>query len=526
MYKKILVFVLIITISMSSFAAIVSDNDGGAFVTKSEFESLKSNFNMQVQQYETSIDEKIDGAIAAYLSGTKLEMEPTNILKKINNAVGGTLWFKNKFSNIGSNTNTTDLSINMTRHYTYKAYTNITLSGKYAYAWSNGTDRNERMFGINLQAGNPGAGQGQYVGSRLSYVETQGTSEYQYGIDYWTYSKFGSRNWTNWSAAFSYVTSGNSNITNSKNIITNGSGSGWVYERKPTGILVLKEYCTALYPRQEIEIVAHSYLNKVTTNKTPFLSYYCTAGGMGDNQVFSVLALPKTETWSTTESGTKIVSESTTAKAQYYKLNQYLIKSTDAIDYSTYMWGANDNTSIYYIDNTLLPTANSSTTTVDASETATTFQYVYFIPKGAFAANNNLSGQAFTYYPISISTTQGSAKQFANEYVSSIAGETVYIGGGIPIVETNEADQDLRIKLKFKKNGSSSTAYYKLSDMQFTNNQVSTGANLLASGSTTIGTEITLDINKSKKGFVWFTCYADTANDTDIAVDTMTVELR
>lgn len=50
-----------------TFAAIVSDNDGSAFVTKAEFEALKSSFNKQINNYNKSLDNKIDGAIASYL---------------------------------------------------------------------------------------------------------------------------------------------------------------------------------------------------------------------------------------------------------------------------------------------------------------------------------------------------------------------------------------------------------------------------------------------------------------------------
>ena len=58
--------------SINSFAAIVSDNDGSAFVTKAEFELLKKNFSNQITNYNTSIDGKIDGAIASYLAGINL----------------------------------------------------------------------------------------------------------------------------------------------------------------------------------------------------------------------------------------------------------------------------------------------------------------------------------------------------------------------------------------------------------------------------------------------------------------------
>lgn len=64
-------------ISIDRFAAVVSDNDGSAFITKAEFDSLKNNFQAQIDSYNTSIDSKIDGAIAAYLAGIRLSKKRT-----------------------------------------------------------------------------------------------------------------------------------------------------------------------------------------------------------------------------------------------------------------------------------------------------------------------------------------------------------------------------------------------------------------------------------------------------------------
>ena len=63
---------LVVLMSINNFGAVVSDNDGSAFITKAEFDSLKNDFQAQINQYNTSIDAKIDGAIASYLSGIKL----------------------------------------------------------------------------------------------------------------------------------------------------------------------------------------------------------------------------------------------------------------------------------------------------------------------------------------------------------------------------------------------------------------------------------------------------------------------
>ena len=61
--------------SIESIAAVVGDNDGAAFITKAEFESLKNDFQTQINRYNSSLDNKIDGAIANYLSGVRVAKE-------------------------------------------------------------------------------------------------------------------------------------------------------------------------------------------------------------------------------------------------------------------------------------------------------------------------------------------------------------------------------------------------------------------------------------------------------------------
>lgn len=74
---------LVLLLSIESFGAVVSDNDGSAFITKAEFDSLKINFQSQIDQYNTSIDSKIDGAIASYLAGidVKKKQEVNTLIK-------------------------------------------------------------------------------------------------------------------------------------------------------------------------------------------------------------------------------------------------------------------------------------------------------------------------------------------------------------------------------------------------------------------------------------------------------------
>ena len=72
MFKIILSIALIAGLTINTFSAVVSDNDGSAFITKAEFDSLKNNFQSQLDSYNSNIDSKIDAAIASYLAGIKV----------------------------------------------------------------------------------------------------------------------------------------------------------------------------------------------------------------------------------------------------------------------------------------------------------------------------------------------------------------------------------------------------------------------------------------------------------------------
>lgn len=78
--SKLIVFFSIVLMSFSSYSTVVSNDDGNIFVTKGEFESLKKQFSLQIDQYNASIDGKIDGSIASYLAGLGSAKEKAEVL--------------------------------------------------------------------------------------------------------------------------------------------------------------------------------------------------------------------------------------------------------------------------------------------------------------------------------------------------------------------------------------------------------------------------------------------------------------
>ena len=75
--KRYVALVLVLLFSIESFAAVVGDNDGAAFITKAEFDSMKNDFQSQLDRYNSSLDNKIDGAIASYLAGVNVKTVET-----------------------------------------------------------------------------------------------------------------------------------------------------------------------------------------------------------------------------------------------------------------------------------------------------------------------------------------------------------------------------------------------------------------------------------------------------------------
>ena len=100
--KRLKVFsVLLICIyNLCANATVVSDNDGAAFITKAEFDSLKNEFQVMIDSYNSQIDAKIDAAIASYLAGLSIK---TKLNENFIGKSHGTRQFVNTFSLANTN---------------------------------------------------------------------------------------------------------------------------------------------------------------------------------------------------------------------------------------------------------------------------------------------------------------------------------------------------------------------------------------------------------------------------------------
>ncbi|MBR1453886.1 MAG: hypothetical protein IJ593_04505, partial [Lachnospiraceae bacterium] len=115
--KKLLALFLVVLMSIESFGAIVSDNDGSAFITKAEFDSKVNEFNTEINRYETSIDAKLQGAISSYVEGIRIQDRPTILYDKLKNVIGNKAPFFLNGATTGSSTLTSNVVINKNKNY-------------------------------------------------------------------------------------------------------------------------------------------------------------------------------------------------------------------------------------------------------------------------------------------------------------------------------------------------------------------------------------------------------------------------
>ena len=161
--KRMAALFLVLLLSIESYGAVVSDNDGSAFITKAEFDSLKNDFQAQIDNYNTSIDSKIDGAIAAYLAGIKVNMtgtetvlyfksfsddSVTDVTMREPTAIKSTYGYGRKYMNFGFSSMYTweyAISANGYLNNTNYSYSNRRLltydKGTKKYRWAGWTDK-------------------------------------------------------------------------------------------------------------------------------------------------------------------------------------------------------------------------------------------------------------------------------------------------------------------------------------------------------------------------------------------------
>ena len=499
--KRLLALFLVVLMSINSFGAVVSDNDGSAFITKAEFDSLKNDFQSQIDQYNTSIDAKIDGAIASYLAGISVDRDPINLYERVMNNTGGHFRFVNHSPGAGSPTLQTDFTLTVNNYIS--RYLDIVYAGVASRGSAVG-------FDYGLLAAKSWNELDRIVGA----TKSSGSSAW------WSF--------TSWNrdtpAKKSQLTQRRDNFMDVTTQNTAGSGTAWVYHVNPNGSQTLQTYNTSIYPMQDVVVNRFRYKNfstkAETSSNTNFITYYTTANGMN-------MTTSKTQTitamtdYRTVSGGTSVnPSTATTADTVWYTHKLLKVQVDDGVDYSLFQWGGDKSKdNIYVLSDTQKPVEN---TAVTKSATNSTKTELYFPYTGVDTRNITFSGVAVTYTPVELKPTLKVRSSFSNNYLSSVADEIVYIGNGAPLFETEDDDQTVKVNLHAFLTNADGTRItgeinVMISDKKFVQGEFDTTATLRVTKTYTIsditGYDIDVDVDCQSAGLYWINAYPSNGGD-------------
>ncbi|MBR1453786.1 MAG: hypothetical protein IJ593_03985 [Lachnospiraceae bacterium] len=579
--KKLLALFLVVLMSIESFGAIVSDNDGSAFITKAEFDSKVNEFNTEINRYETSIDAKLQGAISSYVEGVRIQDKPTTLFDRLKDVIGGMnpYFFNDVLS--GDNALTSNIIISRNKNYSVHYVKSVKISTPkklmsfvFTSQNSESTARQVSIIGWKDTTNNQNIGTfinayewakivvPAWESTKINYALSASTSY----PSSWTEKNPGDTvtlDWSSWSKTsgniryFHYkwpevargqpVTLVTASSTDSyasgaiesapstvgkaqpaasettetstfnlNNLITSstsraGSGSQWAYELNPDGSKSLKRYWSTFYPQQNITLNYKTYKD------------YGTKTSVAQNDLKDdttcVYTPSITPAYGKVAVGTNHTSYSTANKVGYCEEIFSLINSsTDTNDYRTAQWGNNTTGNIYVSTEspTLVNKSNNipnALTDLDASTVS-----IGGVTHTTTKVTNNIKEVTINPETVALNT-------FVNSYYTGVAGETVKMGYGIPIMMTN-ADNSTRytITLGVKQTVApagttvaSGNVTARLSMNHFVNGGFATSADRLYEGtiscnSSGVGTATFTVDNIGKGQQLWLNLYGNTAS--------------
>lgn len=524
--KKIIKYTLLLSLilmNIVSQAAIVSDNDGSAFVTKSEFEALKKNFDSQIVNYNSSIDTKIDGAIAAYLAGITLSQKPEITWDTLIEKLGGKpLNFKNKFKTITTTTITPEVNISITRDLCIKGEWGTTCARRfYENSWnydSSAPNDHSKSFVRQsvwiLAVGGTNAGNyiSNVIDNRLAEWRTPDRTHYsedgtveQFDTDLVGPSQ------RNFSTALSKcVWTKKPNIQASVVDSSAGSGTAFIYHKAVNGNKYLKEYAN-VWPILNIDVWRHDYKDFQFTTYSQFVSYYLQNNGRAITDATINATATEHHTYGSWTEGTKYEGESENSDT-YISGSVIQMKANDGIDYSIYQYGSDLDNKIICLQDTATPKAEDTTSSYIAENMSWTGDYYNIY--GKRKQTNAINDLNLTYTKLKQEVEQIEPSTLINEYVSNVAGENVFLGGGAPLIYTYDDGQDIELKLTFGSTGEDDdTVHYCITNKQFVKGVAPSDATIVAEGNATVGTEVSVRLSSETKKQYWINMYSNTEGE-------------
>ena len=490
MWKKALCLIFAFLLSINSFAAVVSDNDGSAFITKAEFDSLKNNFQTQLDSYNTQIDSKIDSAISSYLAGVYVGSEPTNLYDRYVSTIGHKPYFYNSIPGSGSATQTPAISVQVNRSQAYDVYKYLT-------------------YNLNLYI--VPTGNGFQDDAVLSFGNPPWASSYSTWTMVWYRKQFqkfdGSSGSMRTSGALSLFSSSPTgdktaetrSFSTYRSESSNGSGSGWIFQNLGYG-RSLKYYDTELWVNMALSFDIHKYKDFATLTSG---EAYTSDNGKADEYDYSI-TLPAMTTLGTQTSGTK-KSASAKENGDYYEVETTKHELRNPGNWLESIIATNTNSYIYGIDEGQSLVAASSTTNFKIDNIV--FIDTYYTRDGGQTQTNKLGSVSVDYYKQTYTMNNLKINTFAVPDLSNLVGYKICHGEGFPFAKITNVTKKLIGKIKFSSNGGD--VAYKISKNPLINGNFKNNSDKIAEGTVTSGSTVTFDVeNLEKDEVIFVNCYS------------------
>ena len=502
--KKSLCITLIFLLSIQCFASIVSDNDGSAFVTKAEFESLKDNFSDQIVNYNDSIDKKIDGAIASYLSGIKIDKIPTNLIENYEMTTGKKLVFMYELPGIGVSNISNDLLQTVDCELAIKRVNNLSIKqnkwegtkGEVTRIWT------AVVFPSSYWQNNNGWNDYYACERKFNSV----------GLTEWPSGNITSETAEREVSLATYGTFPQKTTVLSHPLV--GAGSGWLWQNFGNNKYNLKYYCVDLYPSYNVVWNIHYYKYFPATTYT----YYLNSTGLTINDL-SLPTNPVLESiWGASNSaGSKASSSTDTNLHNYIEMSSSLVKTDDGTNYLDVVWGLDATTTIYGNDEDFVPELSSTNVTLEVDENVKYQNQAYqFDGFKTFETSYPNTTQRVKLRDFTMQNKPLS--YFCNNTLSNIASEIVYNGNGAPCYYCSDTDIVSRGKIKLTTTSGTCTCNVKISDKPFNNGEIATNGHEILNINLATGVEQTFNLNNLDKGN-YYIFIKNNTNNNPITID-------
>ena len=502
--KKLLCIILIFLLSIQCFASIVSDNDGSAFVTKAEFEALKINFSEQIINYNESIDKKIDGAIASYLSGIKIDKAPTNLIESYEMTTGKKLVWMYELPGIGLSSISNDLIQTVNCELALKRVNNLSIRmAKWEGDQGQISTFNTAVLFPSSTWDNSVAWKDYYAEQRITAAV--GLTEYPTGN---ITSETAYRN----VSLATYGTFLQNTIVLSHPLV--GSGSGWLWQNFGDNKCNLKYYCIDLYPSYNVTWNLHYYKYFPATT----YSYYLNSTGLTISDL-SVPINPILESiWGSSNSvGSQATSTTDENLRNYAEVFSSLVKTDDGTNYLDVVWGCDATTTIYGNDEDVVPDLSSTNVTLEVSEDVKYQNQAYqFDGFKTFETSYPSVTQQVKLRDLTMQNNKLS--YFCNNTLSNIASEVVYNGNGAPCYYCPDSEIVNTGKIKLTTSSGTCNCNIKISDKPFNNGEIASGANTILDLNVETGTEYSFVLNNTKAGN-YYIFIKNNTNTNPITID-------